>query len=246
MMFIIATTYALALENNDIAIFNFDGTFPHKDPSVYVNNIFRNLTMGNIQNPVPYNDPDFSYTEIPYQEHLYLNGYFQSEKYFEKYREEIRLLFSPPLSLNNYLLKKYEFLFNYNLVSMHIRHGDYALYPKHHPMLNLKYYNEAARYFEGKYKDIKFLIFSDDISWCKDNFDHSKCVFIEERDYIELYLMSMCDHNIISNSSFSWWAAWLDVNGHKDKEIIAPKNWFGEDYKNMSTEDLIPKKWIRI
>ena len=89
-----------------------------------------------------------------------------------------------------------------------------------------------------------FLIFSDDIVWCKNNFVGDKFIFIEgEEDYIDLWLMSLCNHNIIANSSFSWWGAWLNKNNNKT--VIAPKNWFGPN-KKLDPTDLYCKDWLVI
>jgi hypothetical protein len=88
------------------------------------------------------------------------------------------------------------------------------------------------------------LVFSDDISWCKDNLKFDKMNFIEGLDNVEdMWLMSLCDNNIIANSSFSWWGAWL--NSNFNKKVIAPLHWFG-DSANLNTSDIIPTNWIRI
>ena len=104
----------------------------------------------------------------------------------------------------------------------------------------LEYYKQAL----SKLPDInKVLIFSDDIEWCKQNFIGDRFIFIQEEDYISLYLMSLCDYNIIANSSFSWWGAWLNQN--PNKVVIAPKLWFGLK-SNHNINDLIPSSWIKI
>ena len=90
-----------------------------------------------------------------------------------------------------------------------------------------------------------FVVFSDDIKWCKENFIGNNFYFVEnEKDYIEMYLMSSCNNNIISNSSFSWWSAWINEN--ENKKIIGPKNWFGPSLSNISDRDIIPLEWIKI
>ena len=90
----------------------------------------------------------------------------------------------------------------------------------------------------------KFLIFSDDITWCKKNFIGDSFIFIEnEVDFIDMYLMSMCINNIIANSTFSWWGAWLNKN--KNKKIISPINWFGPA-KPLNIRDVIPHNWVKI
>jgi hypothetical protein len=103
----------------------------------------------------------------------------------------------------------------------------------------MDYYRNAIAEFSD---DTRFLVFSDDIQWCKENFKGDNFHFIEgEKDYVDLYLMSLCNNNIIANSSFSWWGAWL--NNTPNKKVIAPKQWFGKA-KQLNTKDLIPETWI--
>ena len=108
-------------------------------------------------------------------------------------------------------------------------------------------YDKPSRTIKEIDKD---LVFSDDIKWCKENFIGDKFLFIEEdRDYIELFLMSQCNHNIIANSSFSWWGAWLNKN--ENKIVVAPSKWFGENSEYIKQEgindkDILPKSWIKI
>lgn len=89
-----------------------------------------------------------------------------------------------------------------------------------------------------------FIVFSDDIEWCEENLPKDNFYYIKnEKDYIELYLMSMCNNNITCNSSFSWWGAWL--NKKEDKKVIGPKIWFGSAI-NHNTDDIIPQSWIKL
>jgi len=119
---------------------------------------------------------------------------------------------------------------------LHVRRGDYLQLPTHHPTCTIDYYHKALANFDGK-----VLVFSDDIDWCRKTFQDPRFEFVKGNlDYIDLYLMSMCKNNIIANSSFSWWAAWL--NDNKDKKVIAPKKWFGPAISH-NTMDLYPKKW---
>ena len=104
----------------------------------------------------------------------------------------------------------------------------------------MEYYKSAMGHFRG----YKFVIFSDDIPWCKENFIGDNFTFIDgEEDYIDLYLMSVCEHNIIANSSFSWWGAYLNTN--ITKKVIAPKEWFGK-VKCISSSNIISTEWISI
>ena len=127
-------------------------------------------------------------------------------------------------------------------VSLHIRRGDYLKLQHLHRVLTLEYYKKAIKYFTSEHT---FVIFSDDIEWCKSNIgSYFKYVeYIQDEDYVELFLMSKCQHNIIANSSFSWWGAYL--NTYKKKITIAPKKWFGpKGFKNV--DDLFLKNWILI
>jgi len=170
-----------------------------------------------------------------------LSGYFQSDKYFTHIEQELRSL----LTFNNTVQLAANTLFpksQYQTVSIHIRRGDYVNQEQYHPVCSPEYYTEALSQFTDK--NYNFIVFSDDMEYCKEVFGESEnLLYIDNRDpYIDLCLMSMCDHNIIANSSFSWWGAWL--NNNKDKKVIAPKQWFGPAYSHYITEDLYCKGWI--
>lgn len=173
-----------------------------------------------------------------------INGYLQSPKYWEGNEQEILKYFefnkkSFPFELQ--LTGSQIFFENDSLVAMHVRRGDYLNIPDYHTNLTVEYYNEALKHFEGK----RVCIFSDDIEWCAQTFTHERFFFShEEKDINDLFLMSHFKNIIIANSSFSWWAAYLNQYT-KDKKVIAPRNWFGPKCGH-STEDLIPKSWLQI
>lgn len=177
-------------------------------------------------------------------------GYWQSEKYFSKFRSELLCDFqlSRPLSqlADNYLKQ----VTGTNSVSIHVRRGDYVNNEKtnlFHGVCSLHYYKEAVAFFLEKLPDVHFFIFSDDIEWVKREFAYISNLSIIENvpfDYEELYLMSQCKHNIIANSSFSWWGAWLNEN--VSKIVIAPQKWFENKEMQDQTRDLIPENWIKI
>lgn len=205
----------------------------------YKNNILRNIKLTNKTPDNPYVEKSFNYDKIPNVNAI--DGYFQSEKYFIDYREEILNLFSMPDNIKKYIDSKYKKILDGNTCSIHVRRGDYVEKQARHPLTNLSYFTNATAEIIKKYNDIKFIIFSDDIEWCKEAFDNDDFTFIEgERDYIDLYMMSLCKHNIISNSTFSWWGAWLNRNS--DKTVIVPKIWFGSR-AHEDTKDLIPNNW---
>jgi len=241
-LFQISAAIALALENNDKTAFdikNHDLPKQGRKCEKYLTTIFRNLNFSsNLPIKHVYREPRFSYDKIAYETDMCLVGYFQSEKYFDKYASEIRKLFSMDNHSRNVINNKYGEILANNTVAVHVRRGDYVKFSETHPPCSLKYYNEAITTFAP---NTTFLFFSDDIAWCKKNFVQDNFIFIEENeDLVDLYLISMCCNAILSNSSFSWWGAWL--NNKADKRIIAPKNWFGPTISH-NTKDLIPSHW---
>jgi hypothetical protein len=203
----------------------------------YRNNILRNIKLTYSVQYDTYREPSFEYNEIPYSDNsISLDGFFQSEKYFNDYSEFILDLFSPTPEIERYIDRAYGDIFD-NSVSIHVRRGDYLNYPDIHPVCEMDYYKSAL----ANFSDCKrFIVFSDDIAWCKDNFSEDFHFIEGERDFIDLYMMAKCTNNIIANSTFSWWGAWLNRN--ENKKVIAPKIWFGKD-KKLNTKDLIPKEW---
>jgi hypothetical protein len=186
-------------------------------------------------------DDDFNYKKhiLLKDSCYYLDGYWQSEKYFKEYRNIILKELEPSDVLLSKLSKTP--LIDTNTTSIHIRRTDYITSNGVHPVKSIKYYQDALDII-GDY-DYLF-IFSDDIQWCKDNLKFNNMIFMDGLTNIEdLYLMSMCKNNIIANSSFSWWAAWLNKN--IDKKVIAPLNWFGSQ-TNINDSDIIPESWIKI
>ena len=232
LMFTLATGVAVSLKNNKGYISTIPNGF-----NKYSDNILRNIEVTTINPSHIYNEISFTYNEIPNVSAI--DGYFQSEKYFVNYKEQIYKLFSPIAKIQEYINNKYGDILN-NSVGIHVRRGDYLNYPDIHPACSMEYYNKALKRFKNREN---FIVFSDDIKWCKNNFDKNFHFVEYEKDYMDLYIMSQCTDNIIANSSFSWWAAWLNKN--PDKKIIAPKLWFGKD-KQLSTKDLIPANWLVI
>jgi len=242
-MFTVATTIALALDNNDEAVFP---DIKRRDwYGNYIDNIFRNLKVDVDKSFVRcmFQESSWNYKEIPYSPDLCLNGYFQSEKYFKHRRKEILETFKVPDDMLFYLNKEYkEILQKDNTVAVHIRRGDYLT-----PRLSQYHYAQKPDYYERAMDsfgdDFHFVFFSDDIDWCKETFSRKGIYFVEgEEDVVDLYLMSMMKHNIIANSTFSWWGAWMNQN--PNKRVIAPKKWYGP--KNSHKEynhDLISSDW---
>ena len=215
----------------------------HNHLDTYKTNILRNVNYGHTTVTTHYNEPYFHYSGIPYTDGLKISGYFQSEKYFHHNREKILDLFSVDDTSKIYLEEKYgNILKNTNTCSIHIRRGDYIGLSHIHPPCELDYYLEAV---EQMPVGTVFLIFSDDLDWCKQNLNFSDLIhFVEGNpDYIDMWLMSLCSNNITANSSFSWWGAWLNQN--PNKKVIVPKRWFGPSVQH-NTQDIIPETWITI
>lgn len=180
-----------------------------------------------------YKEPAHSYNPIPNDlTSVRLEGYFQSELYFSKYRQQIIDLFGLPWSLKK------------GWVSIHVRRQDYLQFQKAFPPVSIEYIQNAIASFSS-IGDYDFMFFSDDINWCKKNFTGSNIYFSKGGQPLkELSEMSCCEHNIIANSTFSWWAAWLNQN--PDKIAIAPQVWFGPENAHLETKDIVPKNWVRL
>jgi hypothetical protein len=231
-MFQISAAYALALRNEDVACFNLsvcNTPMQGNESITYVNSIFSKICDNkNLNFEVLYNEPKFSFNEITYKQNMLLNGFFQSEKYFSDFKEEIKNLFELPTDKVKKPIDK--------LTSVHVRRGDYLNLQDYHSILSKEYYLEAMKNFEGN-----FMFFSDDMEWVKNNFKGDNILYSEtNNELFDLTLMSICDNNIIANSSFSWWGAYLNKN--ENKKVIAPKKWFGPNGPK-DINDIYPENW---
>ena len=174
---------------------------------------------------------------------LYLMGWFQNEKYFLEYRNILLKELTPTKKIKiSQLLKS--ILKNEMTISVHVRRGDFK---KNNNVLPVSYYKKAKEFVETKVSNPCYIIFSDDTEWVKKNLDFGLNVvyMCEEglRDYEELLVMSCCKHNIIANSTFSWWGAWLNKN--EDKIVVGPMQWFNQK-QDVQKYNIMPDKWIRI
>jgi hypothetical protein len=224
-LFQAAATIALATENGATPKLKWFCSYTKKDMSFYFKNKISNDIDFN-QIKANYIEPKSltSFKEIKYFPNINLYGYFQSELYFKKNEDVIRHYFEPSLDTINYLNNKYCNFLNLNTCSIHVRRGDYVNNP-FHEVCDLNYFLKAIEKINSMEKIDKFLVFSDDISWCKKNFLQNFEFIDGNLDIQDIFLMSLCKHNIISNSSFSWWGSYLNKN--KNKKIIAPNKWFG-------------------
>jgi hypothetical protein len=172
-----------------------------------------------------------------------INGYLQSEKYFKHCSDKIKdiLKFKDSIleSANSFLPKTTK-----QLVAIHVRRGDNAVPNPYHPCIGLEFINPAIEMFNTD--EYQFVICSDDYDWCNNVWGDNKNFTIVNSNspYIDLCIMSLCDHHIISNSSFSWWSSYLSKNNNK--KIIAPSNWFGIAYSSYITDDLYTENMIKI
>ena len=215
-----------------------------KSPEKYKDNFFSKIpeTDKEQKSFLPYIQPDFRYKQIPVSDNLILHGYFQSEKFFENFHNEIEQLFFFSPELKNKINKKMAFSTK-KKVGVHIRRGDYKLEKNKdfHPLIDVNYYFKAMNFFSTDCVD--FIIFSDDFETVNYEFDISNFKNLNNTDEIEdLYSLSQCDAVIMSNSSFAWWGAWLGKDKYK---VISPSIWFNSSSPYIAT-DLYKDEWIRI
>lgn len=180
---------------------------------------------------------------------IYFKGFYQSEKYFEEVKEDVRKLFTFDLKKANVksLQVMQQILYEDNSVSLHVRRGDY-LNLKHWDSIGcvcqLPYYRNALLKIKSMVSEPVFYVFSDDIEWVKQNLDLDNAIYVDwnnGRDsWQDMMLMSCCRNHIICNSTFSWWGAWL--NPHDDKIVIAPEQWS----KNIESNTVVPQSWIKV
>ncbi len=180
-----------------------------------------------------------------------LQGYWQSEKYFKAIEDVLRQDFTFKNKLCPAAAKMAERVGSVESVAVHVRRGDYVAvktFTDFHGVMTDSYFLPAADLMASKIQNPIFFIFSDDLDWCKQNlilpyphqFVEHDCDGDKFGDYFAL--MSFCRHQIISNSSFSWWAAWL--NSNPNKVVVAPRRWFKAEH--MDDRDLVPESWLRI
>jgi len=183
---------------------------------------------------------------------IYLEGYWQSEDYFDRNKNEIRdsLKYPSKLDPKNELAR--EDLYSKNTISVHIRRGDYVMNPvylKRYGICSLQYYKEAIQYMTDKVSHPKICVFTDDPEWVKDNLvlpaSYSLVDWNRGPDsWKDLVLMTSCKYHIIANSTFSWWGAWLGET--EDSIIIAPKQWYADNELNELKKNIVPERWIRL
>lgn len=198
-------------------------------------------------------EADSAYDEFinKLNKNAFIEGYFQSYKYFSPQWERIKQDLVPAEAQSQAFISMEQKISSCDSVSIHIRRGDYVtsrIGAAVHGACPVEYYESAVNYISDKIADPFFFIFSDDVKWCMENIrtprDRTCVVDINkgEDSYLDVFLMAKCKHNIIANSTFSWWGAW--INESPSKIVIAPARWFADSA--MRAPDLIPPEWIRL
>ena len=266
-MFQIAALYGVALDNNLVPVVMKTDSSPsvfHPRP-VYWDTVFSRV---NSVKQLPFSshniirETTMQYTplRLPHNISFMMDGYYQTAKYFEPHRDKILELFKLPLLKAKIVSNYYEEIkSNINeknnsnkkmeYVAIHVRRGDYLKLQHYHVVQSLNYYLNAIDKVFTDTDDVQynFVVFSDDIPWCQENFKTKNTIFFDNvnsdlpADVLEIYLMAMMDHHIIANSSFSWWSAWLCTNN--DKKVVAPKRWFNDMNKNNEISDIYCPGW---
>lgn len=249
-LFEIAAAVSLALDHDAEAIFPQLKSQENDNIPLNYKYVFWRLNTADPETSPQfiYNDPDLHHKPIPYHPNMALLGAFQSEKYFLHHKKEILELFEPHKNITRYLNEKHEWLKSKQpTVAVHVRAywpyfpGGAADGKGYLPFLGYEYFEKAILSFPKEYF---FVIFSNNIKWCKENLTKipRKMKFIEgQPHYLDLFLMSLCTHHIISNSSFSWWGAYLNKN--PSKIVVAPKKWFTPEC-GLRSNDIIPEGWV--
>lgn len=222
------TSYAVSKETNE----GINGRRGVTDRTSYNDNIFKALPKCDTPRGIPvYSEKGFHYSGgLPSNKNLFIRGYFQSEKYFRDFRKDILdLIWAYYPNVREYIP-----LMHGETISVHVRRSDYVQLSDTHPVQTIDYYRKALAEFN---ENATLVVFSDDIAWCKQQsvfHDWNNVHFMEPRpelsnelnSVIDLYAMAKCTHNIICNSSFSWWGSYLNTN--ESKRIIAPAKWFAQ------------------
>ena len=204
--------------------------------SKYINNIFKQLNFSNLINC---NDSifeksfSFNHINLDGLKSIRFHGYYQSSKNFYGFDNEIKDIFKIDNETKEKIVKKYPNIIKDNSVSIHVRRGDYNNFYNVHPVITKEY---ILNCLSKIYDTSNLYFFSDDKQWVVDNFSDMNFEFVElDYDYEELWSISLCNKTIMSNSSFSWWGAFLNTN--KDKQIFCPSSWFGpnglKDYQDI-------------
>ena len=249
-LFIIATAYALARDHGADLYFPDLGTryrFNSYDAQVNVSHLLYRCNLSKPPRPAAFSwsEPTFAYHPIPYRADMKIRGYFQSEKYFGHYREEILKLFAPLPEDLDYIRAKYGKLLEHPLlVGVQLRQNWEEPNGRMYNQYGKDYLRKAMTLFPA---EALFVLSCNNLKFAKENVPEemaARVVFLEnELHTIDFVLLTLCKHIIITNSTFGWWAAWL--NQHPDKIVVAPKQWMNP-LCNIDTRDVVPESWRRV
>jgi len=200
-----------------------------------------------------YEEPHFHFDEkfLSLPDNTYIEGYWQSWKYFDDISDLLRRDFSFKSFDTSGIDMVLQQIQDSESVAIHIRLGDYLRNPEtnsFHGVCSPKYYDASIKYIVNRVGSPHFFVFSDDISLAKERYPFSNLpvTYVEghpgKKSHLDMFLMSRCRHFIIANSTFSWWGAWLSTN--PEKIVIAPEKWFNDP--QIDTSDLIPEHWIKL
>ena len=244
-LFQAATALSLANDNNSKIYF-------YKDPHRLIKLLYPEIRKRKLKKKIKFSykqKPPFNYIKIPYYPDMKLTGYFESEKYFKHNKALILKSIQCPVKIRRYILKKYEKILSHpKTVALHIRtfYDDFKNSGKSiyndFPPPNEDFLKKAINLFD---KDSQFIVCSDHIASAKEilkKIDRNFIFIEKEKDYVDFFILSLCKNMITSNSTFSWWAAYLIKN--PDKKIIVKDPWFKNPQRK--TDDIIPEKWIKI
>lgn len=241
-LFQAAHVKAQSIKNNVEAIFT-KTLNPHSNID-YSDNIFRNLKFTeHLTDYRVYSEQNWNNANIQaiFDTNIYFHGYFQSSLNFLGLDDMIRETFSPTKDFIDNIYCKYTKLSLSNTLSLHIRRGDYLSISNILPVVSKEYIDKCVSDYEYDH----IFIFSDDKEWCNKNLNYKNSTIVTGLlDYEEMWMMSLCTNHIISNSTFSWWGAWL--NNNKKSIITAPEIWFGPHKYTQDIDEwynIYEKKW---
>jgi len=245
-MFQISKALSEGYENGIEVVFRPSAFIPMhgNQPTKYLENIYRDLTFKEInENLERVSEPSWSFnkTNIFYYKSIEFYGYYQSSKNFKNHEEKIKEIFKPTKEFIKKIKSLYPEIFYKNSISIHVRRGDYLSIDNILPIIDKTYIDECLNKIENKGP---ILIFSNDKEWVKENLKYDNSLIVEGlEDYEELWSISLCNHNIMSNSSFSWWGSYLNKNDHK--KVFVPSVWFGPMGEKNFT-DIYESEWKKI
>ncbi|MEI6894718.1 MAG: alpha-1,2-fucosyltransferase [Colwellia sp.] len=239
-------------------IFNLNGSYCSKVEKISVlsrKNLFTKL-IKEIKKYTPFIQRSYikekKHLHFSYQENdlgsenttIYYRGSWQNPQYFNPVAHELRAALKFPPLLEPKSLALCQEVAEHETVAVHIRRGDYLKHKALGGICDLPYYQNAMKEIKSLVVNPVFVIFSDDIPWCRENIKADNIHFVDwnsaEQSFQDMHLMSLCKHNIIANSSFSWWGAWL--NSNPNKIVISPDKWI----HYTGTMDIVPDEWLKV